>query len=655
MCPLAARFPPALAFPSNLLRFEWAISPYSRNSAKTSLSAAAACVCFCAVRLAKTFSNRSALQVLQAADREIAAAPNTPAHFLMPNGLRLALRCESHVPHSSKELNMTRRATCLPVFRAGKRLSPLLLLLVSINVAAAQPAGDSTGTSRPNFLIIITDDQRFDSMDFMPKTKRRIFDEGLTCTRAYVTTPLCCPSRSSILTGMYAHRHGVRINEDPLREETFVVRLHDAGYYTGFVGKYLNSYTGLPRPEFDFWAARKGGHSTYFDPVINFNGVWQTTPGYVTYVLRDYALTFLDSLAGRQQPFLLFFSHTAPHAPVDPAPEDTLRYLDLPPHRPPSYDEADVSDKPRWIQALPRLTRGAARSLDNHRRRQLQCLYSVDQANDSLLAVLAHRGLLDNTVVFFLSDNGFHEGEHRLVSKWFVYEEAIRVPFAVRYPPLITPRVERRLVANIDIAPTVLQLAGLPIPPHVDGRTLTALMRNEPDWREDLLIEGWPEQRGGPLYAAIHTGDLVYAETQGDRAEFYDLRDDPYQLRNQIASPDYAAEIGRLRQRLHEFRSDIETGVQEEPPQPSSFVLFPNHPNPVQASTEIRFALPRREPVTLEIFDLMGRKLLLQHHGELGPGVYSLPLEMARYPSGTYFYRFATATFSQTRALQVVR
>lgn len=297
----------------------------------------------------------------------------------------------------------------------------------------------------------------------------------------------------------------------------------------------------------------------------------------------------------------------------------------------------------------------AARSLDNHRRRQLQCLCSVDQANDSLLAVLAHRGLLDNTVVFFLSDNGFHEGEHRLVSKWFVYEEAIRVPFAVRYPPLITPRVEHRLVAKIDIAPTGLQLAGLPIPPRVDGCALTALMRNEPDWREDLFIEGWPEQRGGSLYAAMHTGDLVYVETQGDRAEFYDLRNDPYQLQNQIASLDYAAAIGRLRRRLQAFRPDLQTSVQEEPSQPRSFELFPNHPNPVQTSTEIQFALPRREPVTLEVFDLMGRKLLLQYHGELGPVVYSVPLEMARYPSGTYSYRFATVTFIQTRALQVVR
>ncbi|MDZ7268783.1 MAG: sulfatase-like hydrolase/transferase [candidate division KSB1 bacterium] len=533
--------------------------------------------------------------------------------------------------------------------------SLLLLLLLSSNGVGAQPAGDSTGTSRPNFLIIITDDQRFDSMEFMPKTKRRIFEEGLTFTRAYVTTPLCCPSRASILTGMYAHKHGVRLNEDPLHEETFVVRLHEAGYYTGFVGKYLNSYTGLPRPEFDFWAARKAGHSTYFDPVINFNGVWQTTPGYVTYVLRDYALAFLDSLAGRQQPFLLFLSHTAPHAPVDPAPEDTLRYPDLPRHRPPSYDEADVSDKPRWIQALPRLTRGAARSIDQHRRRQLQCLYSVDQANDSLLATLARRGLLDNTVVFFLSDNGFHEGEHRLVSKWFVYEEAIRIPFAVRYPPLISPRVERRLVANIDIAPTVLELAGLPISSRIDGRSLTALMRNEHSWREDLLIEGWPEQRGGPLYAAIHTGELVYVENQGDRAELYDLRDDPYQLHNLINSRDYAAEIQRLRQRLHEFRPEIETSVELDPPAPGGFVLFPNHPNPVQAATEIRFALSQREPVTLEVYDLMGRKLLLQHHGELGPGNHSVPLEMTRFPNGTYFYRLATPTFSQTRTLQVVR
>ena len=172
--------------------------------------------------------------------------------------------------------------------------APVLLTLL-----LARSCGNAPSTAavaeRPNFLIIITDDQCYDTLgSFMPRTQARIFNEGVQFTKAYVTTPLCCPSRASILTGMYAHRSGVRVNSDSLRKTTFADRLHEAGYFTGLVGKYLNSWDGSARPEFDFWVAFAGGGSRYFNPRLNVNGSWSERQGYMTYILRDYALRFLN-------------------------------------------------------------------------------------------------------------------------------------------------------------------------------------------------------------------------------------------------------------------------------------------------------------------------------------------------------------------------
>ena len=322
---------------------------------------------------------------------------------------------------------------------------------------------------RPNILLIITDDQRYDTLDYMPLTSARIFAQGLTFTRAYITTPLCCPSRSSILTGQYAHHHGVLDNTTSLEGPTFVQDLHNAGYTTGLVGKYLNSWSGEARPEFDYWVA-PGGTGTsqqYFDPLLNVNGVWIQHYGYKTYIMRDYALNFLSLAKQRSAPFLLIFTPNAPHEPADPAPGDENLYPDLPLYRPPSFMEADMSDKPENIQSLPAVNPDY---IDALRRKQLQALHSLDLAIDQVLSTLAANGQAANTMVMFLSDNGVFWAEHRLNGKVYGYEEATHVPFAIRYGSMIAePRVESRLVANIDIAPTIYDLVGLPVPSDMDG------------------------------------------------------------------------------------------------------------------------------------------------------------------------------------------
>jgi len=414
-------------------------------------------------------------------------------------------------------------------------------------------APDQVERRRPNFLVIVTDDQRADTFtaEFMPLTYTMIAENGVLFERGYVTTPLCCPSRSSILTGMLARHHGVQRNSDSLLQTTFVERLHEVGYYTGLVGKYLNSWDGSARPEFDYWVAHAGGAvGSYFNPRLNVHGEWITHQGYMTHILGSYALEFLQHTPDNQ-PFALLFTPNAPHSPFQPAPEHQELYPDLPPHRPPNFNEADVSDKPTWVRNRPLLTPAQIATIDTNRRRQLQMLKSLDDAIGDILSLLSDQGRLDETFVVFLSDNGFFWGEHRIQQgKDRVYEVSQRVPLAVRYPRLIRqPRVEGRIVANIDIAPTIYQLARVPIPPEVDGLSLVRLLRGR-QWRDALLIESWP----APPYAAIETERFVYIENYRANgevdAELYDLANDPYQLDNLANDPDYADIVEELRTRL---------------------------------------------------------------------------------------------------------
>jgi len=402
---------------------------------------------------------------------------------------------------------------------------------------------------RPNFLIIITDDQRFDTMQYMPNTQSLIFDQGVTFSHAYITTPFCCPSRASILTGMYAHNHGVLVNENKLKFPTVVDDLHKNGYYTGLVGKYLNSWNGDARPEFDYWVTFWGGTvPNYYDPDLNINGKWQKMTGYITYLFKDYVLDFLDKATNQRKPFLLIFAPNAPHPPYTPAKEDTSLYTDLPPFRPPNYNEADMSDKPLSVSGKALLDDESSAQIDKIRRRQILTLVALDRSMGEILAKLKETGEMDNTVIIFLSDNGKHWGEHRLESKSTAYEESVKVPFALRYPALVpTPYIEDKLVANIDIAPTIYDLSETPLPDNVDGLSMVKLLSGTGEWRDHLLLEAWPD-RGH--WTAIHTGQYVYIETDNDLSEFYDLEVDPYQMDNMINDPKYQSKILELKEYL---------------------------------------------------------------------------------------------------------
>ena len=430
-----------------------------------------------------------------------------------------------------------------------KKLHYVVLIALAMSVLSSCQGFPRINDTRPNFLIIVTDDQRYDTMEYMPNTQELIFNQGVTFSKGYITTPFCCPSRASILTGLYAHNHWVQVNEDPLEFRTVVEDIHRNGYYTGLVGKYLNSWKGDMRPEYDFWVSFWGGTmKNYYDPDLNVNGTWSKHTGYSTYLFRDFGVQFIEEASKQSKPFFLLYAPNAPHAPFTPAEEDVNLLNDLAPYRPVSFNEEDVSDKPDSISNMAPLSEEDIKSIDNTRRRQLLTLIALDRTIPDLINKLKETGELDNTVIIFISDNGKHWGEHRLDSKSTAYEESVKVPFAIRYPPLIpNPYVDERIVANIDIAPTIYELSETRLPEIMDGTSLVPLFAGETEWRDHILLEAWPD-RGA--WSAIHTGDYVYIETQDDMSEFYDLTLDPFEMDNAIADPQYQEKITQLQKYL---------------------------------------------------------------------------------------------------------
>jgi arylsulfatase A-like enzyme len=405
----------------------------------------------------------------------------------------------------------------------------------------------------------MTDDQGHDTLtdQFMPHTKSMIADRGITFTRAYIPTAICCPSRASFLTGKYARNHGVRTNQHKLLETTVADRLQRGGYFTGLVGKYLNSWPGDSRPEFNYWACWRRG---FINPEMNVFGDNRTVNGYITDILRDHALDFLDRLPA-DKPFFLLFAPNAPHGPATPSEENETLYSDLPPWRPPNFNPEKQPGKPDWVLKTDRLNEEDIENrVDRFRLKQLRSLKSVDSSVRDILNHLSKQGKLDNTLVVFYSDNGYFWGEHRLLHKERAYEEASRVPFAIRYTALITkPRKDNRLVSVIDLAPTIYELAGVQLPADVDGRSLIPLMQetelDPSEWRDALLLEGWPGLRREHVgnYQAIRTDRYVYIETYEDKPELYDTLNDPFQLRNLIDDPALRKTAKRLRKRLHRY------------------------------------------------------------------------------------------------------
>lgn len=437
---------------------------------------------------------------------------------------------------------MKSRNRVLRSVRFACAASGLLLLLTaatpndSLNLAPLEPG------SPPNILLILTDDQR-EGLEVMPSTQNLFGTQGRTFTNAFATTPLCCPSRSSILTGKYAHNHGVRSNglDDwrALDHSTTIERyLHDAGYRTAIYGKFLNNWpVRKDPPYFDSWAVipKVFGRRAYYDSEWNVNGRVKRVGTYATHFIQSKGLRFLQtSESNDAQPWFLFLSLTAPHAEFTPEPI----YENAPVPKwdgNPAVSESDRSDKPAYVRAFNEtLKEGAAA-----RRGQLRTLMSVDDLVEQVLGELDTLGE-DNTLAIYLSDNGYFWSEHKLPAKGAPYLQSVRVPLFLRWEEQINgSSLDERLVANIDVAPTIMAAAGLSF--AADGRDLL-----DTTWSRDrMLLEYWidPYSPTIPRWASTLTGSGQYIEYYNDAGdmsfrEFYDLKADPWQLTNLRKPPD---------------------------------------------------------------------------------------------------------------------
>lgn len=483
-------------------------------------------------------------------------------------------------------------------------LVPLFALGLAPRNAAAPVAsgvggvGGAAGESRPNVVLLVTDDQDLllGSIDAMPHLRELLIRQGTTFSQAYVPLSLCCPSRATILTGRYTHNLKVYTNFPPdggfLRfqalgheEATLGFVLHRAGYRTALVGKYLNGYpnpedrTWVP-PGWDEWVVPAAG-SPYFqyNYTLNQNGTMEPhgreTTDYLTDVLAQKANDFVTQAAADGVPFFLYLAPYAAHKPCPPAPRHAALFPGVQAPRTASFNEADVHDKPNAIRGRRRLDAGQIRSLDSLYRRRLQSLQAVDEAVAALVATLTRTGQLANTYFFFTSDNGFHLGQHRLSDgKYTSYDEDVRVPLVVRGPGVSAGEIADSFVETVDLAPTIAQLAGTHMRVTPDGRSFVPLLRapRQPPagWRQLVFLEqfhfddsgegdlgeGLLEPRDEPVdtehvtHLGLRTATYKFVEYGTGELEYYDLVNDPGELKNQAGTLS-AARRRRLSERVH--------------------------------------------------------------------------------------------------------
>ncbi|MEW6058684.1 MAG: sulfatase [Actinomycetota bacterium] len=450
----------------------------------------------------------------------------------------------------------------------------VVLAVVVLAVAAFRPFPQVPTDLRPNIVVILSDDQSFDSLPHdppvMPRLQATIDDHNghwVSFPNAFVSTPLCCPSRATILTGRYSHNTGVQTNDlaDLLDDgSTVATWLQGAGYYTGLFGKYLNGYpfgysTFVP-PGWDRWLGRlqAGQSSLYYNYVLvdqGFPVAHGSAPSdYSTDVHAAAAADFIRT-APADRPFFLAVTPSGPHRPWTPAPRDTGAYADMAIAAPGSIGEGDVSDKPAWVRALRPMSRERLQQLDGIHRRSFETLRSVDRLVAGVVKALRRRGALDRTIIFFLTDNGFSFGAHRWTSKGCPYEECVRTPFFVRVPGAVA-RVDGHLISNVDLAPTFAELAGSAPASPVDGRSLVPLLEGStvPDWPDGVLLE-YVGDAHIPPWRAIRTEEFAYVEYATGERELYDLTGrlgspDPYELENRVSDPAYAGLRADLAARL---------------------------------------------------------------------------------------------------------
>lgn len=498
------------------------------------------------------------------------------------------------------EVSLESRAT-LDFSEGGRVPAPLEPSQPSSRVSAPQAGALDV---RPNFVFILTDDLDALTMPYweaLPQTKRLLAEQGLTFTQAYAPTPICCAARASILTGRYGHNTGVLTNggdqggwetffASDQEADTFVVALEAAGYRTGLFGKYMNGIERAPDHIPPGWTDWVVGTDidlyTGYDYTLNENGVevsYGNAPAdYATDVLRDKALDFLESTEVEDdRPFFLTYASTAPHLPLPPAVRHSNHpYQNAQAPRRANYNESDISDKASWLRLSgTRRATSVSNWVDPDYRNRMGSLYALDEAIAALIETLDQNGELENTWIVFTSDNGYNFGAHRLLHKMAPYAESVKIPLVIRGPGGVTGETAAQSLL-IDLAPTFLELAGLPASPRIDGVSLVPWLRGQPPtvWRTDFVSQ----YHGGevtngigaelppaflylatgldvPSWRALRSRDYLFIkwyDADGlngyHEYELYDLKKDPYELVNVLARPLTALAYQSVRQQLEQ-------------------------------------------------------------------------------------------------------
>ena len=434
-----------------------------------------------------------------------------------------------------------------------------------------------------NVVFILSDDHRYDAMSFMghPLAKTPHMDamakNGAHLKNAFVTTSLCSPSRASILTGLYTFRHRVIDNQRAVPDGTlfFPQYLQQAGYKTGFIGKWhMGHANDSPRPGFDYWFSFKG-QGKYYPPgpqyTINDNGKRVPQEGYITPLLTGKAIEFLEQQSDGDEPFFLYLSHKAVHDPFTPEPkyEDSLK--DQPYEFPASSEllKNNLKNRPRWLLDQRNSWHGmdfalhTGQSVEGFYKRYCEALSSVDDSIGAVVDQLKKMGIYEETLVIYMGDNGFMFGEHGLFDKRVAYETSSRVPMLMQCPAIIKGgTVVEEVVANIDIAPTVMQAMGLKKPPHMDGQSFLPLSQGESiPWRDYFLYVYYWEQNypQTPTHFCLRGDQYKYTTYYGlwDTDELFDIQADPKEQNNLIHDPAFATTKQQMQSRLYEMMAEL--------------------------------------------------------------------------------------------------
>jgi len=459
-----------------------------------------------------------------------------------------------------------------------------------------------TQNPRPNIIVIMTDDLDLNSFNLLlsenmlPNIQNYLITNGTIFTNNFVTTSNCCPSRATFFTGLYVHNHQVYTNVPKLNgsiaafddSSTLAVWLNTGDYRTGLIGKYLNGYGIFTEPSYippgwDDWKALIEKFTwRMYNYRINNNGnildFDNHTSDYQTDVLASYASEFIEKpeLNKANQSFFLLLSPTAPHNEFDTihgkkcefdphmakmgirAParyQGTLNHLSL--YMSESFNEYNVKDKPPWIQELPLLNEEEIECLKIVHQERLGSIIAIDDLMGTVIESLKNKKILKNTIIIFTSDNGFSLDQHRVLGKRVPYEESVRVPLIIKDFSKKLPPIDERLIINTDLAPTILKIAGISSLETMDGRSILSNDKSLQEWRKHFLIEYWKDYiiPNVPSFVAVRSDSYLYVEYESGDREFYDLKNDPLELNNQINNEKCLQKINFLKQILAKLKN----------------------------------------------------------------------------------------------------